>query len=73
MSRPVAVLVAAAALAVVVACVGMAAGAERHVYPGTGTTIQDAIDVSSSGDTVMCMPGVCRECGCVQADHADRR
>ena len=57
MSRPVAVLVSAAALGVmaVVVCagVGMAAGATTwDVNPGEGTPIQDAIDDAEPGDTI---------------------
>ncbi|MHC1574330.1 MAG: S-layer protein domain-containing protein [Candidatus Methanogasteraceae archaeon] len=59
MSRPVAVLVAAAALmamvvaVVVCAGVGMAAGATTwDVYQGDGTPIQDAIDDAEPGDTI---------------------
>ncbi len=55
MSRPVAVLVAAAALVAMVVCVGvgMAAGATTwDVYPGEGTPIQDAIDGAEAGDTI---------------------
>ena len=57
MSRPVAVLVAAAALVVlaVVVCagVGVAAGATTwDAYPGEGTPIQDAIDDAEAGDTI---------------------
>jgi len=57
MSRPVAMLVAAAALGVlaVVVCagVGVAAGATTwDVYPGEGTPIQDAIDGAEHRDTI---------------------
>nr|QNO46606.1 hypothetical protein OEAKOMNL_00007 [Methanosarcinales archaeon ANME-2c ERB4] len=57
MIRPVAVLVAAAALgvlaAVVCAGVGVAAGATTwDVHPGEGTPIQDAIDDAEAGDTI---------------------
>ena len=57
MIRPVAVLMAAAALGVlvVVVCagVGMAAGATTwDVYPGEGTPIQDAINDAEVGDTI---------------------
>ncbi|PXF62102.1 MAG: hypothetical protein C4B59_00350 [Candidatus Methanogaster sp.] len=58
MSRPVAVLVAVAAIGVlaVVVCAGVGiaagAGAGWNVYPGEGTPIQDAIDDAEVGDTI---------------------
>jgi parallel beta-helix repeat protein len=61
MSRPVAVLVAAAALVAVVMCagVGVAAGATTwDVYPGEGTPIQDAIDGAAEGDTIYVHAGM---------------
>ena len=45
-------LMVAAALVVMLACTGAAAGAEWHVHPGEGTPIQTAIDGASEGDTI---------------------
>ena len=49
MTRP---LLAAAALVVVLVAAGLGTGAERDVYPGAGTPIQDAIDGAGAGDTI---------------------
>ncbi len=66
-------LLVAAALVAVLAAAGVGAGATWEVYPGAGTPIQDAVD-GAWGDTIYVHAGTnARECGCGQADHADRR
>ena len=63
----------AAALVVVLAAAGVGAGAEWDVYPGEGTSIQDAMDDAGDGDTIYAHAGTnARECGCEQADDAGR-
>jgi len=51
-------LMVAAALVVVLACAGTAAGAEWDVYQGAGTPIQDAIDGAEAGDTIYVHAGL---------------
>ena len=64
-------LVAAVALVAMLAAAGLGAGAERNVYPGAGTPIQDAINASYQGDSIYVYAGTnARECGGVQAGYA---
>jgi len=51
-------LLVAAALVVMLAAAGVAAGAEWDMYPGAGTPIQTAIDGAGTGDTIYVHAGM---------------